>query len=609
MSAPASFGGAKSIGFYTSLILLINNITGPGIPSLPNMFAEAGWLLPILCLLGVYFMTTLSSCMFCEAMERMPGNRGFRGRSEYSTVVFHYFGRRWYLAAQVGLNGALQALNIISVVQSAQVMDVAISALFGKTCALNLTPFPITDPSNHSAPTVAGSNSFFSCFNTADLSGGNAWGCHVVLTLGFALTATMAIPCGRWNLDDNMIIQRGAFVLTVFCWVVWLVACLSSLSSSSTPLPAINTNPVTGSVAGVLGTILFNFGFVTTVPSWVNEKHPSTNINSALWSATSLCVLIFCLMGIPAALTFAPFLQGPVTGTCVQQQADPSFNCANDLMQLLIQPQTAPWQSSRAATVLLETSVYMFPIVAVVSSIPVFSIVIKYNLVENGASPRVAFAWGVLFPWLCAFPLVYMPDLLGQFVSRVGLEPHSSLNACPPLSDLLSPPRSPLPALPSPHETSVRAPARIDQLLLPPLRRLHRLHRPLRALLSTAAAQVRHLAALHHTRRRRGNLATAAARGCHSKPQPKPRVARRPRDIAAPRPPVWRVHAPGGLASQELACCDPRLDTHGPRNHGHLPDHRPRHLHVRRADVRPCRQLSSAQQAPASSGVTLPTSA
>jgi hypothetical protein len=36
-----------------------------------------------------------------------------------------------------------------------------------------------------------------------------------------------------------------------------------------------NSNPTTGSQAGVLGTILFNFGFVTTVPSWVNEKKPS----------------------------------------------------------------------------------------------------------------------------------------------------------------------------------------------------------------------------------------------------------------------------------------------------------------------------------------------
>ena len=86
-------------------------------------------------------------------------------------------------------------------------------------------------------------------------------------------------------------------------------------------------------------------------------------------------------------------------------------------MQILTQPQTAPWQSSRAASVLLSTSVYLFPIVAVVSSIPVFSIVIKYNLIENGASERVGFLWGVVFPWLAAFPLIYMPDILGQFIN------------------------------------------------------------------------------------------------------------------------------------------------------------------------------------------------
>jgi hypothetical protein len=39
--------------------------------------------------------------------------------------------------------------------------------------------------------------------------------------------------------------------------------------STSSRLPAINDNPQLGSVAGVLGGILFNFGFVTTVPSWL----------------------------------------------------------------------------------------------------------------------------------------------------------------------------------------------------------------------------------------------------------------------------------------------------------------------------------------------------
>ena len=40
-------------------------------------------------------------------------------------------------------------------------------------------------------------------------------------------------------------------------------------------LPAVNSDKMLGSQAAVLGTILFNFGFVTTVPSWINEKEPS----------------------------------------------------------------------------------------------------------------------------------------------------------------------------------------------------------------------------------------------------------------------------------------------------------------------------------------------
>lgn len=34
--------GKKTIGLFAGVALLVNNITGPGVPSLPNMFAEAG---------------------------------------------------------------------------------------------------------------------------------------------------------------------------------------------------------------------------------------------------------------------------------------------------------------------------------------------------------------------------------------------------------------------------------------------------------------------------------------------------------------------------------------------------------------------------------------
>ena len=54
-------------------------------------------------------------------MRRIPGNEYFKARIEYTSIVEYYFGRSWYIASQIGLNGALQSLNIISVIQSAQV--------------------------------------------------------------------------------------------------------------------------------------------------------------------------------------------------------------------------------------------------------------------------------------------------------------------------------------------------------------------------------------------------------------------------------------------------------------------------------------------------------
>lgn len=84
---PTTIGGGKDIALAAGVILLINNITGPGVPQLPNLFVESGWLLPMLCTLGVWFISTLSAAMYSEAMRNIPGNEDFCGRAEYSTIV------------------------------------------------------------------------------------------------------------------------------------------------------------------------------------------------------------------------------------------------------------------------------------------------------------------------------------------------------------------------------------------------------------------------------------------------------------------------------------------------------------------------------------------
>jgi len=115
-------------------------------------------------------------------------------------------------------------------------------------------------------------------------------------------------------------------------------------------------------------------------------------------------------------------LQGPVSGTCARQVAQAAYNCPNDLSQVFTTPELVPtaWRTTFGRGI-LKTSVYLFPIVAVISSIPVFSIVIKYNMMENGFSKTVSFLWGVVFPWIFAFPLIYMPNVLGQFVNFTSL--------------------------------------------------------------------------------------------------------------------------------------------------------------------------------------------
>jgi hypothetical protein len=114
-------------------------------------------------------------------------------------------------------------------------------------------------------------------------------------------------------------------------------------------------------------------------------------------------------------------------------------------MSILTSPDHAPphWKDSHFLNVIMQLSVDLFPPVAILSSIPVFSIVIKYalsfhmlcpavvsvlsetkdvpgvryNVVENGFSNTFGFLWGVLFPWVAALPLLYQPDALNQFIT------------------------------------------------------------------------------------------------------------------------------------------------------------------------------------------------
>jgi hypothetical protein len=160
-------------------------------------------------------------------------------------------------------------------------------------------------------------------------------------------------------------IQTGIFVY----WIASFV----SRGFVSTAVSAVGTDQ-----SNVLGQVMVNFAFVITVPSWCNEKRRSSSVNVTVWSAVFFSTIIYLLIGAMGAYSF-PNLQGADILTALNRQD---------------------------ATLFDEITVYLFPVVVVASSIPVYSIIVRYNLVQNGLAKRgMANFLGVVLPWLLVIPL------------------------------------------------------------------------------------------------------------------------------------------------------------------------------------------------------------
>jgi Transmembrane amino acid transporter protein len=355
----AGFGG-KTIGFFGGFSLLVNNMSGPGMMEIPSIFQEAGWLPPMICLIVVCIVATLSSTMLCEAMSAIPGNEHFEDRVELTTLAKFYFGRVGFYITLTLFVLSLQAVNIASIVVSAQTMDLTIVRIFKKTCALEWAP----DPS-------------FICHEGHGTSDSPFGDSTYVVSIGFVVVLIMAVPLGYVNLDDNIIVQKIAcllFLVIMLEWIVWFLY--------RGPLDFTNVPVVGDNLSTVLGTVIFNYAYVTTIPSWVNEKKPHVSVNKSMWGAAVLSTSLFSVVGIVGAWAY-------------------HFTPTEDILSKINDDKVpASWLFTAS-----QITVYAFPLVALLTGIPIFSIIVRYNLVENNIM-RKSFAnvFAVLLPWLVAIP-------------------------------------------------------------------------------------------------------------------------------------------------------------------------------------------------------------
>ena len=396
---PSGAFGAKTIGMIPGLALNINNVTGPGMVQMPQVAATGGWIPTTLMVMLSFFLSSFSSTMMLEAIKRMPGNSKFEQRIEFTTLAKHFFRGRhvWaYYATLFVFMMSFQTTLIASVIESSQTTDSCFIEIFGKSCALQLH--------NNESIHTDGSSSFgFRCVGDGeDGSGDSPFGNDAyVISLGFAFVLMIALPLGYWNLDDNINVQVVACAVLFVIVAEWVVQSFvrglvfdpsdHQISEGYGGVPVAKSN-----LDDIFGIVLFNYAFVTTLPSWVNEKKVGVPINKSVWYASGIGTAMFLLVGILCAAAY-------------------DFTGSSDLLAQFTN------SSTQGSTLLTRIMAYLFPFSALVSGIPIQSIIIRYNLLENNIC-RTAWAnfWGGVFPWLMSIVL-YTGSALNDITKWSGL--------------------------------------------------------------------------------------------------------------------------------------------------------------------------------------------
>ena len=345
--------GKRSIGTLGGMCLLINNCLGPGLVQMNGQMQLSGWLpmVAATCFFGVLAFS--SSWMLMYAQSRV---KSVLTRVEF-TGICEYFFPKWLLYFSIMFYVLTMMVQCISgIQQTMQLMDLLIVRLFGKSCALEIYPNFFSTP-------CGSADGGFSVF--PDGSG--------VISLGFVASALIAVPFGFFPLEDSIVFQIMSCFLMAVC-VILLGIDLSFLGFDSARLPAVGT-----SMSGLVGLMMFNFSLAFSLPSWNNERKLEVRVKRSIGGSILIGSITMLVVGTLAALAFVPELGSNKN----------LIDLANS--------------SDRALTI---ASVYVFCLANNITTIPVFSIMIRYTLLEHKIlrKPWIANMLAILLPWMLVIP-------------------------------------------------------------------------------------------------------------------------------------------------------------------------------------------------------------
>jgi len=152
------------------------------------------------------------------------------------------------------------------------------------------------------------------------------------------------------------------------------------------------------------GVVLFNFMFITTLPSWVCEKKPEVHAMTVISWTLVVSVVMFLFVGWLGGMAF-----------------DDYYTTDNTLLS-----QLHHINLNRMGQIFGNLSVDIYAVAANLASIPIFSIMMRYNLIEDGLMGRKRPTFvSVVVPWVisvflyCGSGFQNLVQFAGSFTSSI----------------------------------------------------------------------------------------------------------------------------------------------------------------------------------------------
>ena len=321
-------------------MFLILTLMQPGIPFVAANFQSPGWVFTGVMFICFTFVSGFSTLLIIEAIQAIPGNAHFQGDVEFATLINFYFGPWSHLLGQFFLYCSLQSNAIQNIVLAAQSTDKMLIAIFKQSCGVQISGglrwVCVNSPG--SDPSALGDNT-------------------MLFTIGYLVVLACTIPLGIFNIDDNMGVQLGGFVMALVILLQW---CSSATSLNPQNTPAFSQTPM--DYGKVVGNVMLNLAVTTIIPSWINIKKREVSAQKTVWISLFFTTFVYIIIGMFLALGFYINTDGNVIPSLLQYGVPASLTSA---------------------------TVFLFAYAMLIPSIPVNMIISRNNLYQNNVVTKV----------------------------------------------------------------------------------------------------------------------------------------------------------------------------------------------------------------------------